>query len=155
MSVFLAGCAIQAPQVTPKEAPANSAAQNAAQKAAVAQSLLTPTLKRKIALGRITNETNFGRSLLRDRNDDPLGKQVTDMMSKSLTETGAYLVFERPDIGRLKDESKLTGTQLNLVGVDALIIGSLTEFGRKTLGESGFASASKNRLPLRRLIFEL
>jgi curli biogenesis system outer membrane secretion channel CsgG len=146
VSVFLAGCAIQAPQVTPKEAPANSAAQNAAQKAAVAQSLLTPTLKRKIALGRITNETNFGRSLLRDRNDDPLGKQVTDMMSKSLTETGAYLVFERPDIGRLKDESKLTGTQLNLVGVDALIIGSLTEFGRKTLGESGFASASKKQV---------
>jgi curli biogenesis system outer membrane secretion channel CsgG len=146
LSIVIAGCAVQAPQVTPKEAPASSAEQTAAQKAVVSQTPVAPTLKRKIALGRMTNETNYGRSLLRDSNDDPLGKQVIDMMSKALTETGAYLVFERPDIGRLKDESRLTGTQLNLVGVDALIVGSLTEFGRKTLGESGFASASKKQV---------
>ena len=33
-----------------------------------------------------------------------------------------------------------------IVGVDALIIGSLTEFGRKTLGESGFLSDSKRQV---------
>lgn len=146
LSSLLAGCAVQAPQIAPKEAPASSAAQSTAQKSVATQAPIAPTLKRKIALGRVTNETNYGRSLLRDNHDDPLGKQVTDMMSKALTETGAYLVFERPDIGRLKDESKLTGTQLNLVGVDALIIGSLTEFGRKTLGESGFASSTKKQV---------
>ena len=81
----------------------------------------------------MTNETNYGRSLLRDQHDDPLGKQVTDLMSKALTESGAYLVFERPDITKVLAESKLTDTKLNLIGVDALIIGSLTEFGRKTL----------------------
>ena len=70
--------------------------QQQAQQAIVRQAPAAPTLKRKIALGRITNETNYGRSLLRDRHDDPLGWQVTDLMSKSLTESGAYLVFERP-----------------------------------------------------------
>ncbi|MES1981607.1 MAG: CsgG/HfaB family protein [Pseudomonadota bacterium] len=103
-------------------------------------------LKRKIALGRITNETNYGQSLLRDNHDDPLGKQVTDLMSKALTESGAYLVFERPDITRLQAESRLTDTKLDLIGVDALIIGSLTEFGRKTLGETGFVSSSKRQV---------
>jgi hypothetical protein len=32
------------------------------------------------------------------------------------------------------------------VGVDALIVGSLTEFGRKTIGQSGFASSSKKQV---------
>ena len=145
-TLAVAGCAIQSPAVTPREATLSSATQKAAQLAVVAQAPAAPQLKRKIALGRITNETNYGRSLLRDRHDDPLGKQVTDLMSKALTESGAYLVFERPDISRLQAESKLTDTKLNLIGVDALVIGSLTEFGRKTLGESGFASASKKQV---------
>ena len=103
-------------------------------------------MKRKIALGRITNETSYGRSLLRDSAGDPLGKQVSDLLSKSLTESGAYLVFERPDISRLKDEGALTGVKLNIIGVDALIIGSLTEFGRKTFGQIGLLSSSKRQV---------
>lgn len=143
---FLSGCAIQTTPVIQKEAPQTLAAQRDAQKAIINQAPSSPALKRKIALGRITNETNYGQSLLRDRHDDPLGKQVTDQLSKALTESGAYLVFERPDISRLKDESRLTDTKLDLVGVDALIIGSLTEFGRKTVGETGFVSHSKRQV---------
>jgi curli biogenesis system outer membrane secretion channel CsgG len=146
LAISLSGCAIQTPPVDQKEAPQSLAAQKTAQQAVVSQAPATPTLKRKIALGRITNETNYGQSLLRDRHDDPLGKQVTDLMSKALTETGAYLVFERPDIGRIQAESSLTGTKLNLIGVDALVIGSLTEFGRKTLGATGFVSSSKRQV---------
>jgi len=90
-------------------------------------------------LRRCASGGRVGRSLLRDRHDDPLGKQVTDLMSKALTESGAYLVFERPDIGRVQAESRLTDSKLKLIGVDALIVGSLTEFGRKTVGATGFA----------------
>lgn len=140
------GCATQAPPVVIKESPQPTAAQKSAQLAVTAAVPAKPILKRKIALGRITNETSYGRSLLRDSVGDPLGKQVTDLLSKSLTESGAYLVFERPDISRLKDESNLTGMKLNLVGVDALIVGSLTEFGRKTVGQTGFASSSKKQV---------
>lgn len=143
---LLCGCATQAPPAVQKEATPSLAAQKAAQQAAMIQAPSVPMLKRKVALGRITNETNYGRSLLRDQQGDPLGKQVTDLLSKALTESGAYLVFERPDITRLQMESALTDTKLNMVGVDALIIGSLTEFGRKTLGEKGFASSSKRQV---------
>lgn len=147
LAAFLAmGCATQAPPVVQKEAPESLAAQEQAQRSITAESPAVPTLKRKIALGRITNETSYGQSLLRDSYDDPLGKQVADLLSKALTESGAYLVFERPDISRLEAESRLTGNELNIIGVDALIIGSLTEFGRKTLGESGFLSASKRQV---------
>ncbi|WP_226858146.1 CsgG/HfaB family protein [Diaphorobacter aerolatus] len=75
-----------------------------------------------------------------------MGKQVTDLFSKALTESGAYLVFERPDIDKVVTESQLTNQKLNLIGVDALIVGSLTEFGRKTVGSSGFASSSKKQV---------
>lgn len=144
--LVISGCAVQAPHIAQKEAPPTLAAQKNAQAKITAQSPAKPTLKRKIALGRISNETNYGISLLRDQHDDPLGKQVTDLLSKGLTESGSYLVFERPDITRLQAESSLTNIKLNLVGVDALIVGSLTEFGRKTVGETGFVSSSKRQV---------
>ena len=155
ITVLFTGCAMQTPPIVQQEGAPSIAAQKAAQQAVATQVPATPTLKRKVALGRITNETNYGRSLLRDRHDDPLGKQVTDLMSKSLTETGAYLVFERPDITRITAESQLTGSKLNLIGVDALIIGSLTEFGRKTLGESGFVSSSKRQVAFAKIDIRL
>lgn len=147
----LAGCATQAPPPKQVESPQSLEAQRQAQQAVIAQMPSKPTLKRKIALGRVTNESTYGRSLLRDRNDDPLGKQVTDMLSKSLTESGAFIVLERPDIGRLKDEAALTGAKLELVGVDALVIGSVTEFGRKVVGETGFLSDSKKQIAFAKL----
>lgn len=146
VTTFFSGCATQAPPVVVKESPQPSVVQKSAQLASTVSSQVKPTLKRKIALGRISNETSYGKSLLRDTAGDPLGKQVTDMLSKSLTESGSYLVFERPDISLLKDESNLTGVKLNLIGVDALIVGSLTEFGRKTVGQTGFVSSSKKQV---------
>lgn len=146
LSIGLTGCAVQSPPLQQREAPQSLKDQTIAQKAATAPAPPAPSLKRKIALGRITNETNYGRSLLRDQQGDPLGKQVADLLSKTLTESGAYLVFERPDISSLIAESRLTNSRMNLIGVDALIIGSLTEFGRKTLGESGFVSSSKRQV---------
>lgn len=146
LAVALSGCAVQSPPISSIEAPQPVAMQKAAQQAVLTAAPSVPTLKRKIALGRISNETSYGQSLLRDNSGDPLGKQVTDLMSKALTSSGGYLVFERPDIGRLQAESRLTDTRLNLVGVDALIIGSLTEFGRKTVGATGFVSSSKRQV---------
>jgi curli biogenesis system outer membrane secretion channel CsgG len=145
-AIFFTGCATQAPPTVVQESPQATATQKSAQIAVAAAKPATPILKRKIALGRISNETNYGKSLLRDNAGDPLGKQVTDLLSKALTESGAYIVFERPDISRVLDESSLTGAKLNLIGVDALVIGSLTEFGRKTVGQTGFASSSKKQV---------
>jgi len=145
LALSVGACAIQTPVALPKESAVHTKQEQMAQQATLS-TVSSPTLKRKIALGRISNETNYGQSLLRDTSGDPLGKQVTDMLSKALTESGSYLVFERPDISKLKAESQLTGSQLNLIGVDALIVGSLTEFGRKTVGQTGFASASKKQV---------
>ena len=68
----LAGCATQAPPIASVEAPHSTAQQKQAQQTAV-QVAARPVLKRKIAIGRVSNETNYGRSLLRDNAGDPVG----------------------------------------------------------------------------------
>lgn len=151
----LVGCATQTPPTRMVEAPQSIDAQRKAQQAVALAPPSVPVLKRKVALGRISNETNYGRTLLRDKNDDPLGKQVADMLGKALTESGRFIVLERPDIARLKDEAALVGSKLALVGVDALIMGSLTEFGRKTVGETGFLSQSKRQVAFAKVDFRV
>lgn len=145
-TAVLSGCATQAPPIVAREAPQSADVQKQMQKEVTGAAISRPLLKRKIALGRVSNETSYGKSLLRDNAGDPVGKQVADMLSKALTESGAYVVLERTDISKLQDESRLTGAKQNLVGVDALIMGSLTEFGRKTVGETGFVSSSKKQV---------
>lgn len=101
--------------------------------------------KRKVAVARFSNETRYGRSLLQDGDMDPLGKQASDMMYNRLIASGQFLVFERPDLEKIRREQRLTG-QENLVGVDTLILGSVTEFGRVAVGKVGFLSATKNQV---------
>ncbi|MFC4929591.1 CsgG/HfaB family protein [Massilia sp. GCM10023247] len=152
----LAGCASPGTPVASKEAPQPLAQQKQAQQAAAAQATAArPALKRKIAIGRVSNETNYGRSLLRDNAGDPVGKQVSDMLAKALTESGSYVVLERSDLSKLQDEARLTGAAQELVGVDALIMGSLSEFGRKAVGQSGFVSNSKKQVAFAKIDLRL
>jgi curli biogenesis system outer membrane secretion channel CsgG len=106
----------------------------------------THEFKRKIAVGRFTNETRYGRALLTGDELDPLGRQVSDILSARLTDTGRFLVFERPDLNVVKGEQQLTGEHGNIVGVDMLLVGSLTGFGRDVAGESGFFSNTKKQV---------
>ena len=146
LTLLLAGCASQTPKEKDVESSISPQQQREAAQTMQAQRQASHglALKRKIAIGRISNETTYGKSLLRSGSDE-LGNKVTDMFHQALINSGYYLVFERPDIARLQDEAALTGKELNLVGVDTLIIGSLTEFGRDTTGESGFFSSSKKQ----------
>jgi len=140
VALIAAGCATTAPHQEQVAAPVSTAQQVAAQ--AQATQVLTKTLKRKVAIGRFTNETRYGKTFLVDANQDPLGKQATDMLSGRLAQTQKFLVFERPDLNKIQAEQmKLKDS--NLIGVDALIVGSITEFGRSTTGKAGFLSSTK------------
>lgn len=99
-------------------------------------------LKRKVAIGRFSNETRYGRTFQTDASFDPLGKQASDILATRLVDSKQFLVLERPDINKVLSEQRLTNVS-ELVGVDALIIGSVTEFGRSTAGKSGFLSSTK------------
>lgn len=142
--IQLVGCATPTSPVAKIEAPVSRAEQQQAQK--TANLINTKSYKRKIAVARFSNETRYGRSLLRDGDLDPLGKQASDMLSSRLIASGNFLVFERADVEKIQREGALTSKKLDLVGVDALIIGSVTEFGRFTGGKQGFLSSTKNQI---------
>ncbi len=140
---FLSGCATVKKQPEAMESNVSREAQLAAQKQQALPA--KPKFKRKVAIGRFSNETRYGRSLLRDDENDPLGKQVSDILAGRLVESDRFLVFERPDINKLKAEGELSGEALDLVGVDTMILGSLTEFGHSTTGKKGFMSSTKKQ----------
>lgn len=135
-----AGCATTSPTQQVVAPPVSAAQQAEAQRQAALPT--TKTLKRKVAIGRFTNETRYGKTFQVDPNLDPLGKQVSDMLATRLVASQKFLVFERPDLDKVKAEQSITH-ESGLVGVDALIIGSVTEFGRSTTGKSGFLSGTK------------
>ncbi|TAN59531.1 MAG: curli production assembly protein CsgG [Magnetospirillum sp.] len=143
-AVLLALCACATPNYpkAPVEAAAPPVTQRQAQQAAAAPAADVKLLKRKIAIGRFGNETRYGRTFIRTDSGDPLGKQTSDMLMARLVESGSFLVFERPDLDKLVKEQALTGGG-DIVGVDTLILGSLTEFGRSTVTRGGFLSSTK------------
>ena len=140
---LLSGCATVQKQPEAVESSVSREAQLEAQKQQALPA--KPKFKRKVAIGRFSNETRYGRSLLRDDENDPLGKQVSDILAGRLVESDRFLVFERPDINKLKAESELSGQALDVVGVDTMIFGSLTEFGHSTTGKKGFMSSTKKQ----------
>ncbi|MES2018098.1 MAG: CsgG/HfaB family protein [Pseudomonadota bacterium] len=139
--LLLGACATQTPKPVAVEAAVSRTAQIEAQKMAAIPDV--KTFKRKVAIGRFSNETRYGRTFQTDASLDPLGKQASDMLSTKLIASKKFLVLERPDMGKIIDEQKRSGQSAGLVGVDALIVGSVTEFGRSTTGKTGFMSATK------------
>jgi len=135
-----AGCATVAQKPVATESPVPQSQQVKAQ-----EKLSVPQAKRyklKVAIGRFTNETNYGRSLLNDADLDRIGKQASDMLASRLIQSGQFVVLERPDLNKLKKEQEIIGAS-NIVGSDTLIIGSVTEFGRSVTGKAGFLSSTK------------
>ena len=139
-ATILCSCATTSPQQ--QQVAANVSHEQQAQAQQQATVPVVKTLKRKVAIGRFSNETRYGRAFQVDPNLDPLGKQASDMLSTCLVESQKFLVFERPDLDKVTAEQKITRDS-NLIGVDALIIGAVTEFGRGTTGKSGFLSSTK------------
>lgn len=141
--LIYSGCATVSERVAPVESPVSKSLQMQAQKSLDIP--LTKSYKRKLAIARFTNETNYGRSLMTDEQYDRIGKQASDMLSARLVKSGKFLVFERPDIKKIELEQKYI-PDARMIGVDTLIVGSITEFGRSVEGKRGFLSGTKNQV---------
>lgn len=102
-------------------------------------------LKRKVAIARFSNETQSGTSFLVDDSGDRLGKQASDILSSKLSATGKFMMFERTDKDNIDSEKIISGLKEDGVGVDYLIIGSVSEFGRSVGSESKVFSRSKTQ----------
>lgn len=100
-------------------------------------------VKRKVAIGRFSNETDYGKGLFYDKDNDPMAKQALDILSTKLTETGKFILLERSDIASLINENKEHA--LSQLKADYVLVGSITEFGRKVTGRQRAFSTSKTQ----------
>ena len=100
--------------------------------------------KRTVAIGRFSNETLYGRGIFVNASLDPLGQQAADILATELIRSDRFIVFERPDVEKVESEQGRHGKG-TLVGVNTLILGSITEFGRSTDGQQGFLSSTKSQ----------
>ena len=103
-------------------------------------------LKRKVAIGRFSNETQYAKSIFYDKNNDPMGKQALDILSTRLAASDKFLLIERQDYDKIVDEIIIGGGISTNIGADYLIIGSVTEYGRKTVGKRGVFSNKKEQI---------
>lgn len=100
------------------------------------------TIKRKVAIGRFTNETQYGKGLFYDKENDPMRKQALDILSSKLAQSGKFILLEREDLDILVQEA---GESMNKIGADYIILGSITEFGRKNEGHEQVFSSTKTQ----------
>lgn len=103
-------------------------------------------IKRKVAIGRFSNETQYAKGIFYDKENDPMGKQALDILSAKLAASGKFLLLERGDLQTLLEEAKKSDNGIATIGADYMIIGSITEFGRKDVGKSGVFSSSKSQV---------
>ncbi len=102
-------------------------------------------IKRKVAIGRFSNETQYAKGIFYDKNNDPMGKQALDILSAKLAASEKFLLLERSDLATLLEEAKKNEGSLSTIGADYMIIGSITEFGRKHTGKSGVFTTTKTQ----------
>ncbi len=120
-----------------------------------------PTNERMtIAIARFTNESIYGSGLFTDESGDRIGKQASDLLARHLMATQRFNIVERQDINKLKSEAQLMGEteqqfKQNLIGVDALIMGSVVELGRDTTGGAWLIGKEKTQRARARVVLRL
>jgi len=113
------------------------------------------TLKRKVAIARFTNETNYGRSFLVDKDSNPVGKQALDILSKKLLDTGKFILLERADLEKVNTELGLANLGTLKNAADYLVVGSITAFGRKNEGKVGVFTRSRTQTAFAKVTIRL
>lgn len=102
-------------------------------------------LKRTVAIARFSNETEYAKGAFYDKENDPVGKQALDILSAKLAASGKFILLESADADKLQAELDKSKSGISGTSADYLIIGSVTEFGRKVTGSVGFMTRSKTQ----------
>ena len=121
ISSLLGGCATETSQAlaTPKVESANSVYNGP---------------RFALAVGKFENRSSFLRGLFSD-GIDRLGNQSKTILIGHLQQANRFSVMDRDNLGEAKFEKDIDGKQQALKSAEFLIIGDVTEFGRKEVGD--------------------
>ena len=104
--------------------------------------------KRRIGVVEFANKTAYGQGRL--------GSSATDILVTELTKSGKFIVVERDRMEKIMEEQKLQGQGLvdpqtaaqfgRLLGLEAIVVGAVSQFGVKTEGSDYLISQSKQQV---------
>lgn len=108
-------------------------------------------LKRKVAIARFGNEAQYSKSNLFGMGSDyNAEKQATDILSAKLTQSGKFIMLERSDEALVNKEINTHNLKAMNIGADYLIVGSVTQFGRKNVSSTGVFQDQWHRLRMQK-----
>ena len=102
-------------------------------------------IKRKVAIGRFSNETNYGKGFFDKSSELSIGRQAMDILSARLAASEKFIMLEREDMDLINSELEMNNLGNLNIAADYLILGAVSEFGRNTTGEVGVFSRSKKQ----------
>jgi curli biogenesis system outer membrane secretion channel CsgG len=139
-TILFVGCSTTSPTIIKVEKPTRIQPQ-------VSVTDKEPILKRKVAIARFGNEAQYGKSALFGSNNGyNAEKQATDILSAKLAQSGKFILLERNDTDKIDKEINSYNLQSLKIGADYLIVGSVSEFGRKNISDTGVFSRSKTQV---------
>jgi len=113
------------------------------------EEIAAPTgLKRKVAIARFSNETLYGKGAFYTKANDPLAKKATDILSSKLAQSQKFLLLEKSDDFGKESTNQYGFDSEELIGVDYIIVGSISEFGRKDETDSKVFSRSREQIAI-------
>jgi hypothetical protein len=75
-----------------------------------------------------------------------MAKQALDILTTRLVATGKFILLERSDIDKAMFEAEGTEAKRPEVPADYVIVGSITQFGRKNMGDVNLFSRAKTQI---------
>jgi len=106
------------------------------------------SLKRRVGVVDFVNKTKYGEARL--------GSSATDVLITELAKSGKFILVERDRMGKLLEEQKLgmsgaidanTAARVGrILGLNAIVTGSISEFGSTTEGSEYLLAQSKRQV---------
>jgi curli biogenesis system outer membrane secretion channel CsgG len=90
--------------------------------------------KAPISVGNFDNRSSFGRGIFAE-GGDRLGSQSKTILVSHLQQTNRFNVLDRENMAEARQEAALRQATQAIKGADFLVTGSVSEFGRKEVGD--------------------
>jgi curli biogenesis system outer membrane secretion channel CsgG len=104
--------------------------------------------KTPVIVGKINNQSGYMQGIF-SGNENQLSEQAQVILSSKLQQTQRYAVLDRQLLQQNKQEAERLGRKQNIDGARYSIVGSVTEFGRKEVGDQqlfGILGAGKSQI---------
>jgi curli biogenesis system outer membrane secretion channel CsgG len=90
--------------------------------------------KLKVSVGNFDNKSEFMRGIF-SNNQDTIGNQTKTILTAQLSQSNRFSVLDRANMQYAKQEAAIGNQAQNIKGANYLVTGSITEFGRKEVGD--------------------